>query len=136
VRIHNQETGSGEFGQILRTCRIGAGLTQEELARLARLSERAVRNLELGRTHKPYRRSAQLLADALQLADGVRDEFLTAARGWPPAALSRGDNSSRRGGGRMPHKDERTELDRLRHEVAELRRERDALKRALALRVD
>jgi hypothetical protein len=55
-------------------------LTQEELAERAALSVRAVRNLETGQTSKPYRRSAQRLADGLQLTGPRRDDFLAAAR--------------------------------------------------------
>jgi tetratricopeptide (TPR) repeat protein len=53
-------------------------LTQEELAERAALSVRAVRNLETGQTSKPYKRSAQRLADGLQLTGPRRDDFLAA----------------------------------------------------------
>ena len=50
------------FGAALRTDRVRAGLTQEDLAELTGLSVRAIRNLEIGRTTRPHRRSAALLA--------------------------------------------------------------------------
>ncbi len=74
---------SDSFGHLLRAYRIEAGLTQEELAELAALSVRAVRNLERGQTGRPYRRSAQCLADGLRLTGPARDAFLAAARSAP-----------------------------------------------------
>ncbi|MGW5678237.1 ATP-binding protein [Streptomyces sp. NPDC003860] len=55
------------FGQLLRTLRHAAGLTQEQLALAAGLSVRSVANLEHGRTPGPQRRTVQALARALEL---------------------------------------------------------------------
>jgi tetratricopeptide (TPR) repeat protein/transcriptional regulator with XRE-family HTH domain len=70
---------------MLRSLRLEAGLSQEELAELAGLSSGTIGNLERRRAHRPYRRSVRLLADALQLTGPVRDEFLAAGRGPAPA---------------------------------------------------
>ncbi|MFF0478972.1 helix-turn-helix domain-containing protein [Streptomyces sp. NPDC004284] len=56
----------------MRRLREAAGLTQEELADLAGLSVRTIRDIELGRTARPYRRSLELIAQALGLnAEGA-----------------------------------------------------------------
>ncbi|WP_197367159.1 ATP-binding protein, partial [Streptomyces clavuligerus] len=63
----------GEFGQRLRALRLGAGLSQEQLAHSAGLSVRALANMERGRTTGPQRQSVQALARALGLnADRTR----------------------------------------------------------------
>ena len=72
------------FAGVLRGLRTGAQLTQEELARTANLSIRAVSDLERGVATTPHRDTVRLLADALQLIGPVRAEFEAAARG--PAA--------------------------------------------------
>jgi transcriptional regulator with XRE-family HTH domain len=69
----------GNFGQVLRSHRRAAGLTQEELSERSGLSVRAVGDIERGRTARPYLRSARMLADALMLAGSVRAEFLALA---------------------------------------------------------
>ena len=80
----------GDFGGLLRRRRIAAGLTQEQLAERAKLSVRAIRDLERGTTTRPYRNSVGKLADALGLADAERAEFTEIPRaaqddaGQPP----------------------------------------------------
>ena len=69
----------GAFGTRLRTCRQSAGLSQEELAARSGLSVRAIRDLERGRTRWPYQDSLHRLADALELRDGGRGDFIAAA---------------------------------------------------------
>jgi tetratricopeptide (TPR) repeat protein/transcriptional regulator with XRE-family HTH domain len=59
-------------------------MTQEDLARAASLSVRAVSDLERGVTTAPHRDTVRLLADALNLMGPVRAEFEATARG--PAA--------------------------------------------------
>jgi tetratricopeptide (TPR) repeat protein len=68
------------FGAILHRHRVIAGLTQEELAERAGLSVRALRDMERGRTLRPYRQSVQLVADALTLAGQARSQLIRAAR--------------------------------------------------------
>ncbi|MEV6342103.1 helix-turn-helix domain-containing protein [Actinoplanes sp. NPDC051851] len=69
------------FDVVLRTHRLRAGLTQEELAARAAIGVRTVRDLERGRASRPQRTTAELLAAALGLAGAERETFLTAARG-------------------------------------------------------
>lgn len=70
---------SEKFGVLLRELRGRTGLTQKELADLAGLSVRAVRDLERGRVSRPRKETVRLLADALRLRDGRRTVFLTTA---------------------------------------------------------
>ena len=70
-----------EFATLLRARRRAAGLTQAELAGLAGLAVRTVREVERGRTARPQRTTAVLLADALGLTGEERAGFLGAARG-------------------------------------------------------
>src|SRR5580692_1970411 len=69
------------FAGLLRKLRTGAHLTQEELAEAARLSPRAVSDLERGIAAAPRRETVRLLADALGLAGQTRAEFEAVARG-------------------------------------------------------
>lgn len=71
---------------MLRRCRVAAGFTQEELAERSGLSARAISNLERGRTARPLRASAELLASALALPDADAATFVSAARGGPRRA--------------------------------------------------
>jgi DNA-binding XRE family transcriptional regulator len=66
--------------------RAGAGLTQEELAEAARVSQRAVSDLERDINRTARKDTAGLLADALNLVGPVRALFVAAARGRAPAA--------------------------------------------------
>src|SRR5690348_1024991 len=68
------------FGSLLRRYRLAAGLTQEELAERARLSVRAVSDLERGARRAPYRDTVQQLADALELGENERAGLGAAAR--------------------------------------------------------
>jgi non-specific serine/threonine protein kinase len=74
------------FGGLLRRLRDEAGLTQDELAETARVSQRAISDLERGINRTARKDTALLLADALHLAGPVRDSFIAAARGRVPAA--------------------------------------------------
>jgi predicted ATPase/DNA-binding CsgD family transcriptional regulator/transcriptional regulator with XRE-family HTH domain len=74
------------FGGLLRQLRDDAGLTQEELAEAARVSQRAVSDLERGVNRTARKDTAGLLADALNLAGSARGLFVAAARGRGPAA--------------------------------------------------
>ncbi|WP_394621118.1 helix-turn-helix domain-containing protein [Lentzea sp. JNUCC 0626] len=64
-----------EFGELLRTHRIGAGLTQQQLADFAMVSVRAIRDLECGRTRSPRAETVRLLADGLRLDEGSRADL-------------------------------------------------------------
>ena len=69
------------FGGLLRRLRDDAGLTQEELAEAARVSQRAVSDLERGINRTARKDTALLLAGALGLDGQSRDLFVAAARG-------------------------------------------------------
>ncbi|HEY0933113.1 MAG TPA: helix-turn-helix domain-containing protein, partial [Trebonia sp.] len=69
------------FAALLRRLRKSVQLTQEELARAADLSIRAVSDLERGVATTPHRDTVRLLADALHLIGPARAEFEAAARG-------------------------------------------------------
>jgi tetratricopeptide (TPR) repeat protein/transcriptional regulator with XRE-family HTH domain len=73
------------FGELLRKLRADAGLTQEELASSARLSVRAVSDLERGVNQTARKDTARLLADALRLDGATRAAFEAVARGRSPA---------------------------------------------------
>jgi WD40 repeat protein/transcriptional regulator with XRE-family HTH domain len=73
------------FGGLLRQLRVGAGLTQEELAEAAGVSPRGVSALERGVNRTARKDTAELLAGALALAGPARAVFVAAARGRAPA---------------------------------------------------
>lgn len=64
------------YGEVVRGYRVAAGLTQEELAALSGLDVRTISDIERGRTTRPHRSSADLLARALN-----RDDLA-----WKPVA--------------------------------------------------
>ncbi len=74
------------FGGLLRRLRTDAGLTQEELANAAQVSQRAISDLERGINHTARKDTALLLAKALKLPEPVGPVFVVAARGHTPAA--------------------------------------------------
>jgi transcriptional regulator with XRE-family HTH domain len=75
------EQGGLGFGGLLRQLRDDAGLTQEELAGAARVSQRAVSDLERGIDRTACKDTAVLLAGALGLDGRARELFVSAARG-------------------------------------------------------
>jgi tetratricopeptide (TPR) repeat protein/transcriptional regulator with XRE-family HTH domain len=74
------------FGRLLRQLRDQAGLTQDELAEAAQVSQRAVSDLERGINATARKDTALLLAAALGLDGPARDLFVAAARGRAPAS--------------------------------------------------
>ena len=72
--------GLQAFGDLLRRHRVLAGLSQEDLAQRARLSARAISDLERGVKRTPRRDTVQLLVDALGLSGENLKAFVTAAR--------------------------------------------------------
>jgi tetratricopeptide (TPR) repeat protein/transcriptional regulator with XRE-family HTH domain len=74
------DQGSMTFGGLLRRLRTDAGLTQEELAKAARVSARSVSDLERGVNLTARKDTARLLADALHLTGPARAGFEAAAR--------------------------------------------------------
>jgi len=74
------------FAVVLRRLRDDAHLTQEELAEAAQLSPRSVSDLERGIHRTARRTTAELLAEALNLAGPAQALFVAAALGLRPAA--------------------------------------------------
>jgi membrane protein implicated in regulation of membrane protease activity/DNA-binding XRE family transcriptional regulator len=68
------------FGELLKAHRLAANLTQEALAERARISVRAISDLERGLHRMPQKDTVHLLADALQLSVQDRAAFEAAAR--------------------------------------------------------
>jgi transcriptional regulator with XRE-family HTH domain len=68
-------------GDLLRSYRLAAGLSQTELAERAGLSRRGISDIERGDIQAPHRDTLARLADALELAAAERDAFHAAARG-------------------------------------------------------
>ncbi len=84
----------GQFGARLRAARHSAGLSQQDLAERSGLAVRSISNLERGRTSWPHPDSVYRLADALELREAARSEFVAAAArrlaGPAPAAAGAG----------------------------------------------
>ncbi|HEY7143261.1 MAG TPA: helix-turn-helix domain-containing protein, partial [Streptosporangiaceae bacterium] len=74
------------FGGLLRRLRDQAGLTQDELAEAAQVSQRAISDLERGINATARKDTALLLAGALGLDGPARDLFVAAARGRAQAS--------------------------------------------------
>ena len=74
------------FGGLLRRLRDRAGLTQDELAEAAAVSQRAISDLERGINATARKDTAVLLAGALGLDGPAREQFVAAARGRAPAS--------------------------------------------------
>jgi transcriptional regulator with XRE-family HTH domain/tetratricopeptide (TPR) repeat protein len=68
------------FGELLKRYRAAIHLTQDELAERARLSAKAISALERGERQAPRRETVALLAEALQLTESEREQFIAAAR--------------------------------------------------------
>jgi tetratricopeptide (TPR) repeat protein/transcriptional regulator with XRE-family HTH domain len=73
------------FGGLLRRLRDQAGLTQDELAEAAQVSQRAISDLERGINATARKDTAVLLAGALGLDGPAGELFIAAARGLAPA---------------------------------------------------
>ena len=95
-----EQVTSGLAG-LLRQLRARAQLTQQELAKAAGVSPRAVSDLERGINHTARQDTAVRLADALGLAEPVRSLFVAAARGRIQAAQVLAARSSQPPGGSL-----------------------------------
>ena len=71
---------STTFGELLRGHRVGASLTQEELADGSGVSVRAISDMERGRAKGPRRRTVEALARVLGLNDAEQSELLDTAK--------------------------------------------------------
>ena len=76
------------LGSLLKTHRLAAGLTQEELAERAGISARSVSDVERGLRTRIYRDTAARLAEALRLDGGALAGFEAAARGPRSATVA------------------------------------------------
>lgn len=84
------------LGALLRAHRVAAGLSQEELAERAHLSQRTISDLERGISTAPYRDTIALLADALALGERARAALDDAVR------RARSSSAAHREPGRSP----------------------------------
>lgn len=73
------------FGKFLQTSRRRRGLTQQQLADLATLSVRAVRDLESDRVRAPRRETVRLLARELRMSEHARKRLEALAFDHPQA---------------------------------------------------
>jgi transcriptional regulator with XRE-family HTH domain len=72
-------SGAPSFGELLKKYRAAAGVTQERLAEIARVSANAVSSLERDARRAPHRETVALLADALGLSEAGRRTLEDAA---------------------------------------------------------
>src|SRR5436309_2320822 len=99
------------FGDLLRTYRTAAGLTQEELAARAGMSPRGISDLERGVRRTPYRGTVELLVEALQLTSQQRLAFVKAATSHRArAAVASADDATSSRGPLSPLMGRRDEL--------------------------
>jgi transcriptional regulator with XRE-family HTH domain len=70
---------STSFGELLRSLRQAASLSQEELAQRARLSVKAVGALERGERLRPYPNTVRALAEALGASSDARTALMDSA---------------------------------------------------------
>lgn len=91
-----EPTGSPDFGKLLRSHRLSAGLSQEALAERARMSTHGISALERGYRHYPHRETLALLIGALRLTDKQRLTFEQAAT--RPALPRKGPTTGDEGG--------------------------------------
>src|SRR5207244_3160626 len=87
--------GRTSFGDLLRRYRVAAGLSQEALAERARMSARAISDLERGVHRLPYKDTVAQLATALDLGAPERATLEAAARG--PRATATADDRREEG---------------------------------------
>jgi predicted ATPase/transcriptional regulator with XRE-family HTH domain len=80
------------FGDLLRSFRIAASLTQEALAERCRISPNTIAALEQGRRRGPRLSTVRLLAGALELSANDRERLALAARTGGPA-IAAGDQA-------------------------------------------
>ena len=78
--IQADDSEQVSFADVLRELRLAAGLTQEELAERAQLSNRAVRALERDQGRLPRLQTVRLLAQGLGLHGAEQARLLAAAR--------------------------------------------------------
>ena len=80
----------GHFGELLQQYRAAAGLSQDELAQRAGLSQRGISDLERGRRRVPHLATVRRLVQALELDGADRAALLGATRPALPVAAEFG----------------------------------------------
>lgn len=80
MQVDAARPSSAPFAEVLKQYRLAALLSQEALAERARLSARAISDLERGINRTPRAETVSLLADALRLNPRQRAAFHAAAR--------------------------------------------------------
>ncbi len=75
-----------DFGQLLRSFRVRAGLTQQQLAGRSGVGLRTLQDLERGRVRRPQPRSVDRVVAALGLPPADRDRLQAAAQVMPSPA--------------------------------------------------
>jgi transcriptional regulator with XRE-family HTH domain/tetratricopeptide (TPR) repeat protein len=98
------------FGELLRKYRASAGLTQEELAERVGMSTRGISDLERGIHRTPYRRTVELLAEALHLTPENHHAFVQAARAMGRSLASQSVSTTNVQGTLPPLAGRRSEL--------------------------
>ena len=88
--------GRARPGEWLRKQRMGAGLTQEDLAERSGVSVRAIADLERGRTRRPYPSSVRALARALGLPETAGAELVARYRAGGGASSDAGADEGAR----------------------------------------
>ncbi len=86
---------SPTFGALLKRYRLAAELTQEELAERARLSVRAISDLERGLHRAPQKETVALLADALAVTPAERAALEAARRAGSRGGTEAGRSEAR-----------------------------------------
>jgi transcriptional regulator with XRE-family HTH domain len=84
LKTNQVSTNRSLLGALVRGHRLQSGLTQEQLAERAGLSERTIRNLEGGQVRRPYPATFESLAEALELSSEQRAALVAAARAATP----------------------------------------------------
>ena len=65
--VNGRPLGRPGFGELLKKHRVAAGVTQDYLAEIARVSANAISSLERGVRRAPHRDTVSLLASALRV---------------------------------------------------------------------
>lgn len=78
--MESEEPQDDSFGDLLRMYRRRSGLSQMELAEKARISSRAISDLERGVRSRAYHPTVDALAGALSLGEEERQRFTSAVR--------------------------------------------------------
>lgn len=76
----DRNVGTRKFGMLLRSYRLAAGMTQEELAAQAGVSGRSISGMESGASHRPRKDTLRLLIAALGLTSQEAEDFVASAR--------------------------------------------------------